>query len=189
MWTFILRSFAQSDASQRQDLDLLRESRFCGHDIPAGKLKLSELILNDSLPADRFYQFEGSNGGEPQFSIAFYLFENHRLCPVRIWNRRELYGKAAPGPIWMVDFNGIPSWSAIIGVDPSWRQAAPSGNSNGTIGRSSRDWQKRSCWKIDPPDTDLSARPPLSSSIQASVLVAKSTVTSSSGVFVVPPSL
>jgi hypothetical protein len=158
MWTAILRAFAPSNPKQISDLIALREYRFSAADLSGCKRRLSELICGDGLPAERFYRFEASPGGS-KVTISFYLFDGRRLCPLRIWNRTELYGQVSAGPEWMVDFNGLPPWSAITAVEPHWRLLGPLSGRDSTVGRSARDWSKRSCWVIDPPDVELAPEP------------------------------
>lgn len=146
MWHFTLRGFSAFHAAEIHDLNLQRESSFAAPDLSAAKFRLSEWIVNRVLPTDMFYRFEGTCG-EARIVVSFYLFADRRICPVRIWDRLELFGHAAPGAKWMVDFNGIPPWSAINGVEPHWNAVGQ----NSVLGRSAREWRKRACWVVDLP--------------------------------------
>jgi hypothetical protein len=154
MWHFTLRGFTPFDVRQIHDLNLQRESSFETFDLSAAKQRLSEWIVNHVLAPDMFYRFEGACG-QAKIVVSFYLFGDRRMCPVRIWNRTELFGQAAPGAKWMVDFNGIPPWSAINGVEPFWHPVGSNGGQNSSIGRSARDWRKRACWVIELPEVGL----------------------------------
>jgi hypothetical protein len=132
-------------------LNLLRESSFSAPDIASAKKRLSDLISGDILPREMFYRFEGAFG-ESKLVIAFYLFADRRMCPVRIWNRTELFGQASAGAKWMVDFNGVPPWSAINGVEPHWHRSGSLPDNNTTVGKSARDWKRRACWTVDVPE-------------------------------------
>ena len=158
MWTVILRAFAPSNPKRISDLVPLREYRFAAADLSASKQRLSELICGETLPGDTFYRFEASPGGST-LTISFYLFEDRRFCPLRIWNRTELYGRVSAGPEWMVDFNGLPPWSLITAVEPRWRFLGPPPGNNTTVGRSALDWRKRSCWMVELPDPEFAPVP------------------------------
>lgn len=150
MWNFSLRVFSAVDSQPIHDLNLLRESSFAGPDLSVAKWRLSEWIANQVLPTDRFYRLEGTSG-EAKLVVSFYLFADRRICPVRIWNRTELFGQTAAGATWMVDFNGIPPWSVINAVEPHWHAVGSVAARNTAIGRSARDWRKRACWLVELP--------------------------------------
>lgn len=158
MWSFSLRGFTPTDPNHIHDLNLVRESSFAATDLSSAKQRLSDWISNGVLPVEMFYRFEGALG-DTKLVIAFYLFADRRICPLRIWNRTELFGQASPGAKWMVDFNGVPPWSAINGVEPYWHRIGSSPEYNSTVGRSARDWRKRACWAVDLPE--VSADPGL----------------------------
>jgi hypothetical protein len=158
MWTAILRAFAPLNPKQISDLLPLREYRLTATDLSASKQWLSELICCHRLPRETFYRFEAAPGG-PKLVISFYLFEDRRICPLRIWNRTELYGHRSAGPEWMADFNGLPPWSVIAAAEPQWRLVAAPARHNSTVGRSARDWRKRDCWAVELPDPALAPAP------------------------------
>lgn len=158
MWSLTLRGFAAANERDIQDLTPVREYRFRASDLASAKQQLSELILDHVLPPETFYRFEGRQS-DSRLTIAFYLFEDRRICPVRIWNRAELFGRRSAGSQWMVDFNGLPPWSAITAVEPRWQLVGDAAARKSTVGRSARDWRKRMCWAIDgPAETTLVPR-------------------------------
>ncbi len=119
-----------------------------------GKRKLSEWIDGRRLERERFYRFEGYapfRGGRPQFvlNISFYLFEDGRLCPLRIWHWSEQTSNQSGESDWLVDFNGVPGWSLVASIEPRWYLRPAPASADRWTGRSHRDWYKRACWSSD----------------------------------------
>ncbi|MFL6452059.1 MAG: hypothetical protein ACJ746_30995 [Bryobacteraceae bacterium] len=86
---FTLRVFQPLKPARISGLALIGETQLTASTAEEGKRKLSEWIDGRVLERERFYRFEGYapfRGGRPQFvlNISFYLFEDGRLCPLRI---------------------------------------------------------------------------------------------------------
>lgn len=150
---FTLRTFEPLTPSRISGLALLGETQFVTRTAEEAKGKLSAWIESGLLDRERFYRFEGFapfRGGRPQFvlNISFYLFEDGRLCPLRIWHRDEQASNQTGESDWLVDFNGIPGWSLIASIEPRWRVFQAPASEDRWTGRSHRDWYKRSCWTV-----------------------------------------
>jgi hypothetical protein len=155
MHHFTIRAFEPVHSENVWELRQLTEIRFAAATAQEGKQRLSDMIAEQSILRKRFYRFEGSGCfGEvrPDFhlSISFYLFEDGRLCPLRIWNRAEQGSFHPNDPEWTAHFDGIPPWSLVASIEPRWHlvQVVPAGSS--WMGASKRDWQKRNCWSLTP---------------------------------------
>jgi hypothetical protein len=152
---FTLRVFQPMKPSRISGLSALGETRLEAKTAEDGKRQLTQWIDGRALERERFYRFEGYapfRGGLPQFvlNISFYLFEDGRLCPVRIWHRSEQASNQSGESDWLVDFNGIPGWSLIAGIEPRWYQLPTPAPADLWTGRSHRDWYKRACWSLTP---------------------------------------
>ena len=153
---FTLRVFQPLKPNRISALALLGETQMHANTAEDAKRKLSEWIDGRVLERERFYRFEGYapfRGGRPQFelNIAFYLFEDGRLCPLRIWHRSEQASNQTAESDWLVDFNGIPGWSLVCSIEPRWHHLSAPVSADRWIGRSQRDWHKRACWSLTPP--------------------------------------
>jgi hypothetical protein len=167
---FTLKTFEPMNPDAITGLILTGETRINAETAEEGKRKLSDWIDGRVLERERFYRFEGyvpSRGVRPQFvlNISFYLFEDGRLCPLRIWHWSEQTSNQSGQADWMVDFNGIPGWSLVASIEPRWyttpRDTVPSVAGNPWSGRSHRDWYKRTCWTLTPPYLESCAGAPL----------------------------
>ncbi|MBV8707796.1 MAG: hypothetical protein JO028_11455 [Acidobacteriaceae bacterium] len=152
---FTLQAFEPVCPENVWELRQLTEIRFAAGTAQEGKHRLSDMIAEQSIFPKRFYRFEGSGCfGEVRpdfrFNISFYLFEDGRLCPLRIWNRAE-GGSFHPGdPEWTAHFDGIPPWSLVASIEPRWHLVQLVPASFSWMGTSKRDWQKRNCWSLMP---------------------------------------
>ncbi len=152
---FTIQAFEPVHPENVWELRRLTEIRFTACTAQEGKQRLSDMIAEQSLFRKRFYRFEGS-GCFPEvrpdfhFNISFYLFEDGRLCPIRIWNRTEGSSFHLSDPEWTAHFDGIPPWSLVACIEPRWHllQSVPASFS--WMGTSKRDWQKRNCWSLTP---------------------------------------
>ena len=109
---FTLRVFQPMKPSRISGLSALGETRLEAKTAEDGKRQLTQWIDGRVLERERFYRFEGYapfRGGRPHFvlNISFYLFEDGRLCPVRIWHRSEQASNQSGESDWLVDFNGM----------------------------------------------------------------------------------
>jgi hypothetical protein len=166
---FTLRVFQPLEPARISGLALIGETQLNARTAEEGKRKLTEWIDGRMLERERFYRFEGYapfRGGRPQFvlNIAFYLFEDGRLCPLRIWHRSEQSSNQTGESDWLVDFNGIPGWSLVASIEPRWYPLPAPVSTDRWIGRSHRDWFKRACWSLTTraahshPDLDLTLK-------------------------------
>jgi hypothetical protein len=152
---YALRCFAQRGNSKSSELVLLQEIRLTASSAEEAKGKLTAMLMGGRLVPSRFYRFGPSDFSEPgqrdaRLELSFFLFQDGRICPIRIWNTAELFGSPAGGSEWTVDFNGLPAWSRMAAVQPEWHRCHPSGSLavsqwNGT---SAHNWQARPCWTI-----------------------------------------
>lgn len=155
MHHFTIRAFEPVDAVDIWELRRLTEITFIAGTAQEGKQRLSDMIAEQSIFRNRFYRFEASDcfpeiRPDFRFDISFYLFEDGRLCPLRIRNRAERGCFHPNDPEWTANFDGIPPWSLIASIAPKWHllQLVPRGFS--WMGTSKRDWQKRNCWSLTP---------------------------------------
>lgn len=153
MRIFTLRIFERSGADKSCELRFLGQRQYEASNIVEGKRWLSQLIAAGQLHGDRFYQFQSldsilSTSGQAALNIAFYLFADRRLCPLRIWSSHELAAVRGCDAEWVVDFEGIPGWSFIGSVEPRWHKLQTVPPERSWMGRSHRDWQKRDCWVL-----------------------------------------
>lgn len=152
---FTLRAFQPLNPVRISALTLIGEAKLQANTAEDGKRRLSEWIDGRVLERERFYRFEGyapSRGARPQFvlNISFYLFEDGRLCPLRIWHRSEQASNQTGESDWTVDFNGIPGWSLVASVEPRWHFLPAPPSADRWMGRSHRDWYRRPCWALAP---------------------------------------
>jgi hypothetical protein len=153
MRDFTLKVFEPLKPHRISGLMLIGEMRLQAGSAEEGKRKLSEWIDGRVLERERFYRFEGFapfRGGHSQFviDISFYLFEDGRLCPLRIWHRAEQASNQSGESDWLVDFNGIPGWSLVASIAPRWYPVPPAPSKDAWCGRSHRDWYKRASWSL-----------------------------------------
>jgi hypothetical protein len=151
---FTLRVFQPLNPSKISGLALMEEFRMDTNTAEEGKRQLTDWIDGRVLERERFYRFEGYapfRGGRPHFvlNISFYLFEDGRLCPLRIWHRSEQASNQSGESDWLVDFNGIPGWSLVASIQPRWHQLAAR-SADAWTGQSWRDWYNRACWSLVP---------------------------------------
>ena len=154
MRQFTLRVFQPLKPTRISALAVIGEMQLNADTAEQAKRNLSEWIDSRVLERERFYRFEGYapfRGGAPQFivNIAFYLFEDGRLCPLRIWHRSEQASNQSGESDWHADFNGIPGWTQIASIEPRWHLEPGSGSRDRWIGRSHRDWFERPCWTLN----------------------------------------
>lgn len=159
---FTLRVFEPLKPTRISGLALIGETRLHANTAEEGKRKLTEWIDRRVLDRERFYRFEGYapfRGGRPHFelNISFYLFEDGRLCPLRIWHRSEQASNQTGESDWLADFNGIPGWSLAASIEPRWYSVPAPVGADRWIGRSPRDWYRRACWSLTPPYTQSNA--------------------------------
>lgn len=150
MAKFTLRVFEQVGGSRSSTLRPLGSRETTGVSPAEGKRWLSEMMEAGRLDPDRFYLFEaGEDGseGDMRFSIAFFLFSNARLCPLRIWRNAETASVVAEIE-WTADFEGVPGWTRIAALEPRWYCERTVPVEQSWMGRSNRDWQKRDCWVL-----------------------------------------
>lgn len=154
MPSFTLRVFEPLKTGRISGLALIGETQLQANTAEDAKRQLSEWIDRRALERERFYRFEGYapfRGGRPQFvlNISFYLFEDGRLCPLRIWHRSEQASNQTGESDWTADFNGIPGWSLVASIEPRWHFLPVPPSRDPWIGRSHRDWYKRACWTLN----------------------------------------
>jgi len=150
---FTLKTFEPLNPERISGLVLTGEIQVNANTAEEGKRKLSEWIDGRRLERERFYRFEGYapfRGGRPHFvlNISFYLFEDGRLCPLRIWHWSEQASNQSGESDWLVDFNGIPGWSLVASIEPRWYLRPTPVSANRWTGCSHRDWYKRACWTL-----------------------------------------
>ena len=153
MRQFTLRIFEPLKPHRISALAVIGEIQVSASTAEEAKRKLTEWIDGRVLERERFYRFEGYapfRGCAPQFvvNIAFYLFEDGRLCPLRIWHRSEQASNQTSESDWHVDFNGIPGWAQIASIEPRWHLQPVTASGDRWSGRSHRDWFKRACWTL-----------------------------------------
>lgn len=154
MRQFTLRVFQPLKPTRISALAVIGQMHLNADTAEQAKRKLSEWIDGRVLERERFYRFEGYapfRGSAPQFivNIAFYLFEDGRLCPLRIWHRSEQASNQSGESDWHADFNGIPGWTQIASIEPRWHLEPGLGSRDRWTGRSHRDWFKRACWTLN----------------------------------------
>jgi hypothetical protein len=154
MPVFTLLEFEQVGSSASDQLRLLGQREIPNSTVSEGKQWLSTAILEGRLQTGRFYHWFSTEstaelrpGSTAQ--VSFCLFEDARLCPLRIWHRPEWRGTAKGE--WVLDCEGIPGWSAIASLEPRWRLERTVPAERSWMGRSRRDWQRRDCWRVSRP--------------------------------------
>ena len=163
MPSFTLRVFEQIGSEKSQELRFLGQRQLTAATMVEGKRWLSGMIAEGRLESDRFYQLESMDSCDAMqreviLNIAFYLFPDRKLCPVRIWRLHERTQRHNSEPEWSADFEGIPGWSLIASMVPRWHCLRTVPVERSWLGRSKRDWQRRDCYVLDRPAKEVSIR-------------------------------
>lgn len=158
MATFTLREFERTGDGKSSSLRFLGQRQTSASTVAEGKRWLSQMIAGGQLQRDRFFRLESVNCASELrhdylLNIAFYLFQDGRLCPLRIWSRWERTDAYHTDPEWTADFEGVPGWSLFASIEPRWYCVRTVPAERSWMGRSRRDWQKRDCWVLGDSNT------------------------------------